>query len=208
MTAPMRIGIDFDNTIITYDAVFRATALRHGLIDEGFVGHSKQAIRDHIRLLPDGEITWQRLQGQVYGKGIADAGMFSGVAAFLQRCRRQELPVVIVSHKTEYGHYDPDRVNLRHAALEWMMAQGFFRTYGLTSDDVFFESTRGDKLRRIQVLSCTHFIDDLEEVLTDPGFPADVSRILFSTGAHVPQGAPYVACGTWREIEEHVFEPR
>ena len=61
----MRIGIDFDNTIITYDDVFRATALGRGLIKEDFAGRSKQAIRDHIRLLPDGEIAWQRLQGQV-----------------------------------------------------------------------------------------------------------------------------------------------
>ncbi len=28
----------------------------------------------------------------------------------------------MVSHKTEYGHYDPDRVNLREAALGWMTA--------------------------------------------------------------------------------------
>ena len=117
-SAPMRIGIDFDNTIITYDDVFRATALRRGLIKEDFAGRSKQAIRDHIRLLPDGEIAWQRLQGQVYGKGVAEAAMFVGAGQFLDRCRRQGLPVVIVSHKTEYGHYDPDRINLRRAALD------------------------------------------------------------------------------------------
>jgi hypothetical protein len=206
MTAPMRIGIDFDNTIITYDAVFRATALRRGLIDEGFGGLSKQAIRDHVRLLPDGEIAWQRLQGEVYGKGVAEAAMFAGVGEFLERCRRRKLPVAIVSHKTEYGHYDPDRVNLRQAALDWMTAQGFFRDYGLKMGDVFFESTRGEKLKRIAALSCTHFIDDLEEVLTDPGFPEDVSRILFSGAAHAPGEVPYVACRSWREIEEHVFE--
>ena len=83
MATGMRIGIDFDNTIITYDDVFRVVARRRGLIGDGFGGRSKQAIRDHIRLLPEGEIRWQRLQGQVYGKGIAEATMFPGVAAFL-----------------------------------------------------------------------------------------------------------------------------
>ena len=205
-SAPMRIGIDFDNTIITYDDVFRATALGRGLIKEDFAGRSKQAIRDHIRLLPDGEIAWQRLQGQVYGKGVAEAAMFAGAGQFLDRCRRQGLPVVIVSHKTEYGHYDPDRVNLRRAALDWMTARGFFRNYGLAVDDVFFESTRAEKLQRIAALACTHFIDDLEEVLTDPGFPEQVSRILFSNAAGAAHGAAYVACRSWREIEEHVFE--
>lgn len=202
----MRIGIDFDNTIIMYDDVFRATALQRGLIDAGFSGRSKQAVRDHVRQLPDGEITWQRLQGQVYGKGVAEAGMFAGVGNFLERCRRHELPIVIVSHKTEYGHHDPERVNLRRAALDWMTAHGLFCAYGLSAGDVFFESTREEKLRRIAALSCTHFIDDLEEVLTDPGFPADVSGILFSDSAKASSAAPYVACRSWREIEEYVFD--
>ena len=35
-------------------------------------------MRDAIRLLPDGELAWQRLQGQVYGKGIGGATMVAG----------------------------------------------------------------------------------------------------------------------------------
>ena len=177
----MRIGIDFDNTIITYDEVFRAAARAQGLIEPGFDG-SKQAVRDAIRLLPDGELTWQKLQGQVYGKGIVDAGLCNGVDSFLRRCRAEGAVVFIVSHKTEFGHYDPARVNLRTAALDWMTARGFFRPdgYGLAPDNVFFEGTRAEKLARIGTLDCSYFIDDLEEVLDDPGFPAGVQRILFS----------------------------
>jgi hypothetical protein len=201
----MRIGIDFDNTIITYDAVFGVVARQRGLIGEGFCGRSKQAIRDHIRLLPDGEIAWQQLQGQVYGKGIAEATMFPGFGGFLRRCRALELPVVIVSHKTEYGHYDPDRVNLRRAALDWMTAQGFFHDFALSPRNIYFESTRAEKLHRIAELSCTHFIDGLEEVLTDPVFPRDVTRILFASGASAPAAAPYVVCRSWRDIEERIF---
>jgi hypothetical protein len=204
-TTGMRIGIDFDNTIIAYDAVFGVIARRRGLIDDGFCGRSKQAIRDHIRLLPDGEIAWQQLQGQVYGKGIAEAMMFPGFDGFLRRCRALELPVVIVSHKTEYGHYDPDRINLRRAALDWMTAQGLFRDFALSTGSIYFESTRAEKLRRIADLSCTHFIDDLEEVLTDPGFPRGVVPILFANGASAPAAAPYVVCRSWRDIEERIF---
>jgi hypothetical protein len=79
MASGLRIGIDFDNTIITYDDVFRAAAEASGLIGPGFSGN-KQAVRDAIRLLPDGELAWQRLQGQVYGKGIGGATMVAGVA--------------------------------------------------------------------------------------------------------------------------------
>ena len=42
-------------------------------------------------------------------------------------------------------------------------------------------------LHESAALSLTHFIDDLEEVLTDPGFPPNVERILFADG-HEPDG--------------------
>jgi hypothetical protein len=205
----MRIGIDFDNTIITYDEVFLTAARERALVGTEFEGR-KQAIRDSIRLLPDGEAAWMGLQGHVYGKGIAGAKMFTGVDAFLRRCRSARLPVVIVSHKTEHGHYDPDRVNLRQAALDWMAARGFFTDdgYAIPAGNVYFEDTRSRKLARIAALQCTHFIDDLEEVLTDAEFPPEVSRILFSDGQAGSGPAPYTVCPTWGQIEEHIFHER
>jgi hypothetical protein len=52
------IGVDFDNTLVTYEQVFRDVALARGLIDPDFAG-TKQEIRDRIRLLQDGELAWQ-----------------------------------------------------------------------------------------------------------------------------------------------------
>ena len=203
MGSKLRIGIDFDNTIVTYDDVFCAAAKQGGLIDNEFVGR-KQAVRDAIRMLPEGELAWQRLQGHVYGKGIADAAVVPGVEAFLRRCQVEGCAVAIVSHKTEFGHYDPDKVNLRAAALDWMRARGLLSDHAVPVENVYFESTREEKVGRIAELSLTHFIDDLEEVLTDPGFPAEVKRILFAEeGAR--QAAPYVVCPTWRDIEHQVF---
>jgi hypothetical protein len=206
MSGGLRIGLDFDNTIITYDAVFLAAARKSGLVAADFIG-GKQAIRDTIRLLPDGELSWQKLQGQVYGKGLAQAEMVEGVDAFLRRCRESKVPVVIVSHKTEFGHYDPDRINLRDAARVWMSKRGFFQTsgYGIAPDAVYFENTRQDKITRIAQVGCTHFIDDLEEVLSDPAFPSGVERILFSDAVPAPAAASCIVCPTWRHIEERVF---
>ena len=204
MTSRLRIGIDFDNTIINYDDVFRAAAAAGGLIAPGFSGN-KQAVRDAIRLLPDGELAWQRLQGRVYGKGIGGAAMVPGVETFLRRCRAEGATVVVVSHKTEYGHFDPDRVNLRKAALDWMTGQGLLGgDHGIALADVYFESTRAEKLKRIAALSPTHFIDDLEEVLTDSDFPPNVERILFADRAQ-PAPPSYIRCSTWRDVERRVF---
>ena len=200
----MRIGIDFDNTVVAYDEVFLSTARDRGLVPQGFIG-SKQEIRDAIRLLPGGEISWQRLQSYVYGVGITEARLFQGVDRFLHRCWTKAVPIVIVSHKTEFGHHSAE-INLRAAALEWLNVNGFFnQTYGITAGEVYFESTRADKLARIASLGCTHFIDDLEEVLIDPAFPPRVTRILFSDTEIALRPAPYIVCPTWRDIEEQIF---
>lgn len=201
----MRIGIDFDNTIIGYDNVFLEAARERGLISGDFHA-TKQGVRDSIRRLPDGELAWQRLQGHVYGKGILEARMFDGVVGFLRRCRAAGNMVAIISHKTEFGHYDPDLVNLRTAALDWMTTQGLIDDiFAVPRKSIYFESTRAAKLDRIASLSLTHFIDDLEEVLTDPGFPPHIERILFAA-CERPRPGPYIVCSTWREIERRLFE--
>jgi len=203
----MRVGIDFDNTIISYDEVFRSVAQDWGLIDDS-VSARKQSIRDHIRLLPDGDFKWQRLQGHVYGKGISGACMFEGVDSFLSRCRSEGCTVLVVSHKTKYGHYDSDFVNLREAAINWMDAHGFFHDagYHIPIENIYFEESRAEKLARIAALDCTCFIDDLEEVLSDPGFPAHVAPILFSGEATVT--SPFASFPIWKDIEEHLFRDR
>lgn len=204
MASVLRIGIDFDNTIITYDEVFRATARSRGLVDSGFTGN-KQALRDAVRLLPDGELAWQRLQSEVYGKGIVRARIVNGVERFLCRCRAQGCSVFIISHKTLYGAMDPDRADLRQAALNWMTAQNLFDfEIGIGRDNVYFENTRAEKLRRIGSLGISHFVDDLEEVLSDPDFPSGVKRILLTNGGLRPR-LPYIACANWNEIEREVF---
>jgi hypothetical protein len=201
----MRIGIDFDNTIAGYDDVFVDLARRAGLVDDSFRG-GKQALREALRQRAGGELVWQRLQGRVYGAGMASAKLIGGVDAFLRYCRSAGENVFIISHKTEYGHGDPQGTNLRQAAFAWMTSQGFFADsgYGLLRENVFFEATRGEKLARIAALQCDVFIDDLVEVLSEPTFPAGVRRILFAQRRN-GDDKELVHCSTWEEIYEAVF---
>jgi hypothetical protein len=177
----MRIGIDFDNTIICYDEVFRHLAIAWQLLDKTDQG-SKRQLRDKIRLLSDGELLWQRMQGQVYGAQIHQANLFDGFKEFVAMCNNHpQVEIYIVSHKTEFGHFDESRVNLRDAARRWLSDQGFFNSGDthIREANIFFETTREDKINRIKALQCTHFIDDLVEVLDSPLFPAGVERFLF-----------------------------
>ncbi len=204
----MRIGLDFDNTMIRYDDVFRQAAKERGLLGPDFVG-TKRQVRDSIRGLPDGEIKWQALQGHVYGRGIESATLFAGLPEFLRRAQADGDAILIISHKTEYGHFDPDKVDLRAAALRWMEAQGLFLGRGFFArEHVHFTSSRADKLKRIAELGCDVFVDDLQEVLIDPDFPLSVRRILFSEIAASAHGLPYSICRDWPSISEIVFRDR
>lgn len=205
----MVIGLDFDNTIVTYDAVLHQAALDRGLIAPG-TPMVKRIVRDHIRAHGDGDIDWQKLQALVYGPLMPRARMFAGVSAFVSACRRRRVPVKIVSHKTEFAGYDDTGTNLREAALAWMTDHGFFAPAGLalTRDDVFFESTRDAKIARIRALGCTHFVDDLEEVLHDPAFPPDVQRILFAPEAQFDTASDPRVAPSWEALTELVLDDR
>ena len=122
----MNIGIDFDNTIVKYDNLFKEVAFTAGFINKNWNGNGKTALRNHLRSQPDGETAWMKLQGLVYGKYMHGAEMMPGVANFLMSCNVRNHRVFIVSHKTEYGHFDPGKISLRDEALKWMETNRFF----------------------------------------------------------------------------------
>jgi hypothetical protein len=117
----------------------------------------------------------------------------------------------VISHRTEFAPMDPNRVPLRDAALEWMRAHGLFGRdgLGLREDAVFFGATRAEKIACIASCGCTHFVDDLEEVLREPAFPEGVVKILYA-----PEGAAATAAGDlhvvadWGRVDEVVFGRR
>jgi len=200
----MRVGIDFDNTIAGYDRLFVTAARERNWVAADFCG-TKRELRDAVRLLPDGEIKWQMLQGEVYGQRMPEAVPFPGVIEFFKAARKGNLELFIVSHKTRHSAYDPSRIDLRGAALRWLEANGFLGSsgFGLAHDRVFFEDTRADKIARIKAIGCEVFIDDLEEVFADPEFPSSVSGILFASGGH--PDPRIMACSSWEEIGRRIL---
>ena len=201
----VRIGIDFDNTIICYDRVFAAAAQRRGLVPDGWQG-LKTDLRNYLQSKPGGELAWQGLQGWVYGKGIGDAEIFPGVSDFLATCRQTKASVYIVSHKTKFGHQDPDRTNLRAAARGWMQAAGLIGTEhsALAIDHVYFEDTLAAKVERLASLQLDIFIDDLVDVFEQPHFPREIRSILFASPEISRQGH-YKPMATWADIHREVF---
>ncbi|SVA70966.1 uncharacterized protein METZ01_LOCUS123820, partial [marine metagenome] len=145
----VRIGLDFDNTLVCYDAVFASESKKLGFMPLNWRG-SKQDLKDELQRRADGERLWQTLQGRVYGFGMEKAVLFPGVTPFLMRGRYRGDEIFIVSHKTEYGHFDSTKTPLREVSLAWMESKGFFEKsrFGLSKENVFFEQTRSQKVER------------------------------------------------------------
>lgn len=203
------IGVDFDNTIVTYDDLLYELALKSGLIDEG-VERSKKVIRDCVRLLPDGEIQWQKLQALAYGPKIKEARPAAGVRLFFELCRQNKIKTYIISHKTEFAGCDETGTNLREAAIDWLKASKFFDRpseggLGLPLKSVFFGAERSEKIALIKQLGCTHFIDDLEETFSEAAFPADVKKILLASRGSVSPPAGVFIVNSWDEIKQYFF---
>lgn len=193
----MFLGIDFDNTIIQYDDVFYRHALNKKLIPET-LAKDKLSVRDYLRS-KNIEDEWTIIQGEVYGSRIMDAEPFDSVVEVLTALKNLGIPLKIISHKTRFPYLGP-KVDLHKSALNWLNSHGFLGSsgLGLSEDDVFFEVKLEDKISRIISSGCTHFIDDLPEVLEL--LPDRISRILFQASYIEKHQYKWPVLNTWKQL--------
>src|SRR5688572_21509111 len=117
----MRLGIDLDNTIISYDALFTQLATERDLVPP-HIAPNKQSIRDYLRA-EDQEDRWTELQGIAYGSRIEEAVPFPGVQDFFRRCARKNVDWWIISHRSPRP-YLGEPVDLHEAARTWLLKRG------------------------------------------------------------------------------------
>jgi hypothetical protein len=173
----MRIGLDFDNTIVCYNAAI--AVLAENLLDlPAEVPRTKLGLRDHLRA-SGREPEWTAFQGDLYGPGMVHAQPFEGAIDAMLQLMEQGHELIIVSHRS-LRPYAGEPHDLHAAARAWVAEQ--LQSSGLFAADngsVNFLETRQEKVSRIAELGCQAFLDDLPEVLCAPGFPASAKGILF-----------------------------
>lgn len=196
----MRIGFDFDNTIVGYDALFFKIACERELVPSD-IPANKVAVRDHLRRIGR-EDAWTELQGYVYGARMDEASIYPGVIEFLCWADQAGHDLAIVSHKTQYPFLGP-QYDLHAAARAWIGRHLLVNGRApIPTGQIFFEVTKEEKLARIDSFGCDMFLDDLPEILQAGGFPATTRRILFDPERHHEAAAlpGIVRVQSWDEI--------
>lgn len=193
----MRIGIDFDNTIANYDGVFHAAALERGLIPEN-LGTDKNAVRDYLNGSGRKD-AFTELQGYVYGQRMDLASVYAGFESFIANALVAGHDLFIVSHKTRHPLMGP-AYDLHEAARGFLSARQLTGDKAIQPQNVFFETTKQDKVARAHTLGVDVFVDDLPEILAMEGFPDQTHKILFDpSGTHEPAGG-VESVANWGEI--------
>ena len=201
----MRIGIDFDNTIVSYDALFHQVALEKQLISSS-LPKSKLAVRDYLRE-SNKENLWTLMQGEVYGSRMDDAIAYPGFFKFAKQAQECGHHIFIISHKTRHPFAGP-KYDLHQAAKNWVNKFMTLNDIALNENtDAFFEITKEDKISRIFQLNCDIFIDDLPEILAMPGFPDNTQKILFDfEGTHPINHSQFTSANSWQHIQDLIIK--
>jgi len=178
----MHLGLDFDNTIVSYDALFHKVALEGGWITAE-IPASKVSVRDYLREVGR-ETVWTEMQGYVYGSRMKEATAYPGLINCLTWARDHAITVSIVSHKTRHP-FIGKQYDLHEAAHSWIQ---LYLTDSIGPlvfpEQVYFEPTKDSKVKRIADIGCSMYVDDLPEILLHSEFPADVKKLLFDPDHH------------------------
>jgi len=193
----MHLGLDFDNTLISYDVLFRQVALEQGLIPFEITAN-KNAVRNYLRKV-NLEDAWTKLQGDVYGGRILEASPYPGMKQALSSVSKLKIPLTIVSHKTKTP-FMGKQWDLHLAAFMWLDQNGLYADSGINicREQTFFELTKQEKCNRILAVGCTHYIDDLPEILEM--LPDTITKIHFSPDQYTISNNQWLVMRSWNEL--------
>ena len=200
----MRIGLDFDNTIVCYNEAIAFLAEELFQLPPD-LSRTKIGVRDFLRAAGR-EQEWTAFQGELYGPGMDHAQPFEAAIATMQQLMAVGHELVIISHRS-LRPYAGEPHDLHLAARNWIADR--LESVGLFCEDtdhpsVHFLETRDQKVAMIGELGCAAFLDDLPEVLKAPCFPIDTYPILFSPSreAHFTENGTNALISDWCQLPQ------
>lgn len=189
----MKIGIDFDNTIVNHDKSFNKAYLdlKHKIEITNSVKDKKSLLKKYLT-----NKEWIDVQEKVYAKYINEySKLNNGFKLFLNRCKVLGCEIEIVSHKTKLSLNK--KLNLIKPANAFLKSR-------FEVDKIFFFESLQEKLNHINNSNYDYFIDDLEAVIEEINLPIK-NKILFNF--NLPNsGKNFTVFYSWREITKHILK--
>jgi hypothetical protein len=196
----MIVGLDFDNTIINYEKLFKKIAYKKNLVPKN-IKSNKNSIKEYL-ISKNKEKEWTILQGEVYGYYIMEAKIYPGVKKAMQLMSKKNIKFFIISHKTKFPIMGK-KINLHLAALKWIEKNIFKydESIKLSTKEIFFEKTIKKKIFRINNLKCDIYIDDLKMILDL--LPKNFFlKILFSSNNNNFPKKDFICMNNWNKFEK------
>ncbi|CAN1606772.1 hypothetical protein MCEMIE29_00197 [Candidatus Pelagibacterales bacterium] len=171
----IKLAIDLDNTIINYDHLFYKAARNKLSIQSNI--KNKENIKKLI-IKKYSEKKWTEIQSAVYSQKIFQAKIFPGFINEIKKLSKY-CEIFIVSHKTLWPIYGK-KINLHNKTKQFLKKKkiSFCKNYLIKEENIFFETTKEKKIKRIERIKPDYFIDDLESILKN--IPKSINKILFN----------------------------
>ena len=192
----MRIGFDFDNTIVDYDLVFTQIANELNL---EYLDSPKNSIKNYYEVELGQPNSWKKIQFKVYCELISKIAPSEKFITLLNWLINNSHDIFIVSHKTQNIKINNKNLNLRQPAKKWI--EDNIPTFN--KERIFFESSAIAKIRKIKSLNLDFFVDDLMTILNHRQFPHVTKKILFNSSLH-KLNKIYIA-SNWEEVKKYII---
>jgi hypothetical protein len=170
----MKIGFDFDNTIVCYDQAIEILSAEINLPDH--LNCNKLSIRDYLRS-QNREHEWTKFQGTLYGPGMKHAKPYDFFIEITNVLKKQEHELFIISHRSKYP-YAGEQHDLHQYAKIWLEDKINSKQL-ICNKNIYFLETLENKIKKINELELDLYVDDLIEVINHKIFPAETKAILF-----------------------------
>jgi hypothetical protein len=191
----MRIGIDFDNTLVRYDVVFNSIAVTLGLKPGE---NPKEAVKNYLISSQGNTTLWKETQASVYGDLIREATFLPDFVEFYDYLKSRNIEFFIVSYKTRFARLKGAKISLHGAANLWIDQSLSF----LEKSNIFYETAVTKKVKRIASLDLDYYVDDLLTVLYHKDFPKSVRKVLMTdeTASVAPKKKNLSIINNWTQM--------
>ena len=190
----LKIGIDFDNTLINHEKSFyKIIKKKLNLSKINF--KNKEDLKNVVIKNFNNKI-WTKIQGEVYS-----SLEFSNPSPFSYKVLsklREKHNLFLISHKTKYPVIGK-KTNLHKISKQWLKKNKFAYVKNplFKKENIFFEPTVSKKISRIKNTKCDIFLDDLYIILKL--LPKNIKKIHFTDKKNSKK---FKSISSWKNLYE------